>query len=366
MKPKHLFNVFLGIGLLLIMLPSCETNMHEHAQEQQPAPKNIILLIGDGMGYAQLQAAIMHAADSLNMQKMPYTGFQKTASRNDEITDSGAAGTALATGNKTNNGMIGVLPDKTPLINLTERMAETGKRTAVLASCAITHATPASFLAHNESRNNYEELAEDIALNAPVDLFMGGGLDNFNKRKDGKNHIKTLVDRGFTIDSLFDASDWECHPKQAVFLAGFHQKSVLEGRGNQLAEMVDHAVNCLANSENGFFMMVEGSQIDWAGHANDSAYLMAELYDFDKAIGVALSFANKNSETLVIVTSDHETGGFTLVRPEKRDGKAYFRFSTDDHTAVMVPVMAYGPGAENFVGLYENTEIPKRIEALLQ
>jgi alkaline phosphatase len=366
MKTKSFFNLFLSLSFLLSMLAACNTNTHDHAHEQRPEPKNIILLIGDGMGYAQLQAAIMHATDSLNMQKMPYTGFQKTASLNDEITDSGAAGTALASGSKTNNGMIGMLPDKAPLINLTERMAEAGKKTAVLASCAITHATPASFLAHNESRNNYEELAEDIALNAPVDLFMGGGLNNFNKRKDGKNHIQTLVDRGFAIDSLFDASEWECHPKQAIFLADFHQKTVLEGRGNQLAKMVKHAVNCLEDSENGFFMMAEGAQIDWAGHANDSAYLMAELYDFDQAVGIALNFARENGETLVIVTSDHETGGFTLVRPKIKDGKSYFHFASDEHTAVMVPVMAYGPGAENFVGLYENTEIPRRIVALLQ
>jgi len=365
MKTKTYFRLLLSLSILLTVVTSCDVHTHDHTPEKQ-VPKNIILLIGDGMGYAQLQAGIIHAADSMHMQKLPYTGFQNTSSLDDEITDSGAAGTALATGNKTNNGMIGMLPDKTPLLNLTERMAASGRNTAVLASCAITHATPASFLAHNESRNNYEEIAEDIAMNASIDLFMGGGLDNFNKRKDGKDHIQTLVDRGFAIDSLFDASEWECHPKQAVFLADFHQKTVLEGRGNQLVKMVEHAVNCMENSENGFFMMVEGAQIDWAGHANDSAYLMAELYDFDQAVGVALDFAKENGETLVIVTSDHETGGFTLVRPEKRDGKSYFRFSTGDHTAVMVPVMAYGPGAENFVGLYENTEIPKRIEALLQ
>lgn len=366
MKTKSLLSLFMSMNLLLLMLPACDMHTHDHAPVEKSAPKNIILLIGDGLGYAQLQAAIMHASDSLYMQKMPYTGFQKTSSLNDEITDSGAAGTALATGNKTNNGMIGMLPDKTPLINLTEHMAAAGKNTAVLASCAITHATPGSFLAHNESRNNYEELAEDMALNAPIDIFMGGGLNNFNKRKDGKNHIQTLVDRGFAIDSLFDASEWECHPKQAVFLADFHQKSVLDGRGNQLMKMVEHAVNCLENSENGFFMMVEGAQIDWAGHANDSAYLMAELFDFDQAVGVALDFARANGETLVIVTSDHETGGFTLVRPKKRDGKSYFHFASDEHTAVMVPVLAFGPGAENFIGLYENTEIPNKIKALLQ
>lgn len=355
----------LGIGLLSLFFVTTACQHPIQDQQEEQLPKNIILLIGDGMGYAQLQAAMLHSDAPLFMESMPVTGFQKTASLNDEITDSGAAGTALATGSKTNSGMIGMLPDSTRLTNMTEIMSAAGKKTGVVVSCAITHATPAAFLAHNMSRQNYEDIAGEIALHAPINIFMGGGLDNFNKRKDGVNHIHSLVERGFAIDSTYDATAWECHPKQAVFLADFHQSSVLDGRGDQLVRAVEHAIDCLHNDENGFFLMVEGAQIDWAGHANDSAFLLSEMYDFDKAMGVALEYAAHNGETLVIVTSDHETGGLTLVRPEVRDGKAYIRFSTDDHTAVMVPVFAYGPGADSFKGFYENTAVFDRIVSFI-
>lgn len=363
MKMLRSLHIPLLVLITALAITACQPQSID--QTTPKAPKNIILLIGDGMGYAQLQATMLHSETPLHMLGMPVTGFQNTSALNDEITDSGAAGTALATGFKTNNGFIGMLPDGTPLVNMTERMAAAGKRTAIVVSCDITHATPAAFLAHNESRRNMEAIAGDIALRAPVDIFMGGGLNNFNKRKDGINHIQTLVDRGFAIDSVFDATAWDCHPKHAVFLAAGHPSSVLEGRGNQLVYAVEHAINCLASFDEGFFLMVEGSQIDWAGHGNDSAYLISEMIDFDQAVGKALEFARANGETLVIATSDHETGGLTLVRPEVRDGKAYIHFSTDDHTAVMVPVFAFGPGAENFTGLYENTAIFKRIVAFL-
>ncbi len=363
MKKNHFSLLWMGLLSLFVLTTACQ---HQTIREVEQAPKNIIFLIGDGMGYAQLQAAMLHSDEPLFMEKMPVTGFQNTSSADDEITDSGAAGTALATGSKTNSGMIGMLPDSTRLTNMTELMAKAGKKTGVVVSCAITHATPAAFLAHTASRRNFDIIAEQIAQQAPVDLFMGGGLDHFNKREDGVNHILSLVERGFAIDSTFDATEWDCHPKQAVFLADYHQASVLDGRGDQLVRAVEHAIDCLHNDENGFFLMVEGAQIDWAGHANDSAYLLSEMYDFDAAVGVALKYAEENGETLVVVTSDHETGGLTLVRPEVRDGRAYIHFSTDDHTAVMVPVFAYGPGADSFKGLYENTAVFDRIVQFLE
>jgi alkaline phosphatase len=355
------YSLIFSLSLIVLTLSSCQHNHESIAQ----TPKNIILLIGDGMGYAQVQASILHSDEYLNMEKFPVTGTIKTSSLNNEITDSGAAGTAMATGHKTNNRMIGMLPDGTPVENLVEISANTGRKTGVVVSCAITHATPASFLVNNNSRYNYEEIALEIATKSPVDLIIGGGLRHFNNRKDSRNLLDSLAKRGFAVDTVFKAMQWDCHPKQAIFVADIHPGPVLGGRGNQLVASVDHAVNCLSTANSGFFLMVEGAQIDWAGHDGDSAYLLSEMFDFDQAVGVALNFAIENGETLVIVTSDHETGGLTLIGESQRSGKAYFHFSTGEHTAVMVPVFAFGPGAEKFTGLYENSDLMVRIKNLM-
>ncbi len=360
------FNSLLLISTLSLSVfaTSCQEPVHEQTHEVK-SPKNIILFIGDGMGFAQVQAAMLYSDDELNMEKFPVTGLQITSSNSHKITDSGASATAMATGTKTTNRMIGMTPDTIPVPNMIDLMAGKGKKTAVVVSSAITHATPAAFLAHNESRYNYEEIAEQIALNAPIDLFIGGGLKNFNKRKDHNNHIQSLLDRGFVVDTTFDATSWDCHPKQAVFLHEWHLDPAHKGRGNVMVHAVEHAINCLSQTESGFFMMFEGSLIDFAGHDNDSAFLLAEMIDFDQAIGKALNFAKENRETLVVVTSDHETGGLTLVESKPRDKHAYFHFSTDEHTFSLVPVFAFGPGAESFTGMYDNTEIFHKIKQLV-
>jgi alkaline phosphatase len=365
MKKIAFFIFPLGAVLLAIVIGSCQSHPKNHVAEP-PKPRNIILLIADGMGYAYIQAAMMYSDQPLYMEQFPVTGITKTASLDDEITDSGAAATALATGFKTNNRMIGMLPDGTPVKNLVEIAAEKGIKTGVVSNSAITHATPAAFLAHNNSRYNREEIAYEIATKAPVSLFMGGGLDHFIKRKDSLNLLDSLTSRGFVLDTVFNAHAWECHPRQAIFMAKRHMAPAHKGRGDQLVKAVEHAINCLNNAEDGFFLMMEGALIDFAGHDGDSAYLLSEMYDFDQAVGIALNFAKTNGETLVIVTSDHETGGLTLINPGKRDGRAYFHFSSDDHSADLVPVFAFGPGADTFNGMYENTEIMTKIKQLMR
>jgi len=347
------------IGLTLMLSLSFVYSQHiEKIDINAEHPKNIILLIGDGMGYAQIEAAQLKANETLNMLKASYSGSTSTHSYNNLITDSGAAGTAIATGKKTRNGMIGMTPDSIATPSMLEIFGHTGKSTGIVVSCAITHATPAAFVAKNVSRNNQEQIAEDF-LKAPIHVIIGGGLKYFNKRSDKKTLTDAFQEKGFQYFNKLPKSA-NSFEKLLVLTDSIHPKSVLEGRGDLLPEGTRLALESLNNNPNGFFLMVEGSQIDWAGHANDSTFLTAEMFDFDKAVGIAMQFADKNPGTLVIITADHETGGLTLPHGNER-GKVKFAFSTTDHTGVFIPALAYGLGADKFSGFYDNVDLFRKI-----
>jgi alkaline phosphatase len=320
-------------------------------------PKNIILLIGDGMSLPQIYAAMNSVVHELNMQKC--TGnmaIVNTSSANDEITDSAAGGTAIATGQKTNNGYIGVTPDKKPLKSILKIAEDHNLSTGLVATSDITHATPASFIANVVSRNQASDIALDF-LKTDVDVFIGGGLDQFANRADKLNLIDSLKAREYTIAYNIEEIKKCKDGKLAGLLYPGHAPKMLEGRGNMLPEATAAAIDILSDKNNGFFLMIEGSQIDWGGHANDIDYVVSEVLDFDKAVGIALEFAEKDGETLVIITSDHETGGLTLVENELQKDKMKPSFSTTDHTALPVVLFAYGKGATKYTGILENTDI---------
>jgi alkaline phosphatase len=244
-------------------------------------------------------------------------------------------------------------------------------KTGVIATSSITHATPASFFAHALNRSYSEEIAADL-VTSEIDFFAGGGLQFFNNRKDGRNLLQALQDNQFTIDttSLKEFSTISSSKKVGYLLANDAMPKVMEERGNFLSNATEKAIQFLSKDNSGFFMMAEGSQIDWGGHDNNAPYLLSELLDFDDAIGKALDYAEKDGNTLVIVTSDHETGGFALAAKKKKteDGNEYsdysevdMTFSTNGHTATLIPVFAYGPGSEEFAGVYENTAIFEKI-----
>jgi alkaline phosphatase len=303
-------------------------------------------------------------------------GLIKTSSSRQKITDSAAGATAFASGVKTYNGAIGVADDSTSVENLVEIISSRNIKSGLIATSSITHATPASFYAHAVSRS----LTEDIALEmvkSEVDFFAGGGKRYFDQRKDGRNLLGELKEKNFHIDTtaLSNFSDISSSEKVAYLLAENEMPPVSEGRGDFLTEATKLGTQFLGKDSADFFMMVEGSQIDWGGHDNDGAYLVSELIDFDDAIGAALDYAEQDGNTLVIVTADHETGGFTLSSKtvEKEDGSSYsdynqleMTFSTDGHSATLIPVFAYGPGAEEFAGIYENTEIFDKILRITQ
>ncbi len=319
-------------------------------------PDNIILLIGDGMGVAQVFAGITANKGELNIVNMKNIGFSKTQSVDKYITDSAAGGTALACGVKTNNGAIGVDVNNNSVKSILEIAEQEGKATGLVATSAITHATPASFIAHQPSRNMYEEIAADF-INSGIDLFIGGGSDFFTDRKDKRNLLDELKKDGYSLYSHLDSVPANITTKLGVLTAPKHIAAMPE-RGNMLPEATEKAIQVLdASSKKGFFLMVEGSQIDWGGHANDITFITREMLDFDMAIGIALEYAATHKNTLVIVTADHETGGLSNSGGDISTGTVEGGFNTGGHSGIMVPVFAFGPGADLFNGIYENTEI---------
>ncbi|MDY6800382.1 MAG: alkaline phosphatase [Bacteroidota bacterium] len=351
------------IIILSVLFTSCN-NSNGKDKVSDKKVKNVILLIGDGMSVTHLYAAMTVSESPLYLERFKYTGLQKTYSASDYITDSGAAGTALATGEKTKNGHISCDSQGNPFKSILKYAEDVNLATGLVSTSSILHATPAAFIANNTDRNNYQEIALDF-LKTDIDIFIGGGKKDFEDREDGLNLIDSLINKKYQVATTIDEIDISNYQKFAVFTAEKHNPEYRNGRGDMLPNATEKAIDVLSKNENGFFMMVEGSQIDWGGHDNDIDYIITELLDFDRAVGKALEFAEKDGETLVIVTSDHETGGLTLVGGNMNNKTIEVNFSTDYHTADMVPVFAYGPGAEEFIGIYENTAIfHKMMQAL--
>jgi alkaline phosphatase len=356
---RALFSLLFSISLLACSAQQIVVKSEPNTLKK---PKNIILLIGDGTGLSQISASQFFNENPSNFDRFPVIGLIKTSAANSLITDSAAGATAFASGIKTYNGAIGVSVDSTSVPTIVEIVSEKGLSTGLVATSSITHATPACFFAHTKSRGLEEDIASFLVTSA-IDFFAGGGLKFFKHRIDGKDLVEELKNNGFSIDttSLKKTSA----NKNGFLLAEGGMPKMLEGRGDFLPNATQIAIEQLSQNEQGFFLMIEGSQIDWGGHANDADYLISELIDFDNAIGIALDFAKLNGETLVIVTADHETGGFTLANDGSDYNKIKATFSTNGHSATMVPVFAKGPGATLFGGIYENTRIYHKMMELL-
>lgn len=325
-------------------------------------PRNIIFMIGDGMGLGQIYAAMTANGGHLNIEQCTYTGFSKTYSSDSYITESAAAGTALACGVKTKNGMVGMSPDTVAVPSILVLAAEKGKSTGLVAVCSVTHATPAAFVAHQDSRSKEEAIALDY-LTAPIDVFIGGGLKYFQKREDKRDLVKELKGKCYTVAVNMDEVKKVQSGKLAGLVVDDHPGDV-EERKNMLAEASLAAINLLDQNKNGFFLMIEGSQIDWVAHNNNSSGTISETLDFDKTIGVVLDFAKKDGNTLVVITGDHETGGLTIMNGNFQEQGVELQFNSTNHTGVMVPVYSFGPGAEKFSGIQENIDIPNKMKKM--
>ena len=340
---------------LFLVLAGCSVQNISQTQPPKPKVRNIILFIGDGMGVAQVYAGMTISPDPLALESFPFAGFIKTYSSDNYITDSAAGGTAIACGVKTRNGMIGMGPDSAVVSSIIEIAHKNGLATGVLSTSTVTHATPASFVAHNSGRGNYEDIAKDF-LNGTVDVMIGGGEDHFRLREDSTDLTLKLKEQGYDVVFNLDDLKNSGSLKIAGFLAKEHMAKSDEGRSGMLAEMTRKAIETLSKDKEGFFMMIEGSMIDWGAHEKNLNYTAAEVIDLDNAVAVAREFADKNGETLIVVTADHETGGLTLVGGNLQEHRATGNFIlSGSHTAVMVPIFSYGPSAEIFSGIHENT-----------
>ena len=326
-------------------------------------PKNIILMIGDGMGLAHVYSAMTANGGHLSLENFKCIGFSKTYSSDNYITDSAAGGTALSSGIKTYNGAIGVDAGKHPVPSIRELAEKKGLKTGLVSTSAITHATPASFIAHASSRSSYEDIAADF-LKTNIDVFIGGGIKNFEERKDGRNLSKELKDKGYQVLYHIEDISKVKSGKLAGLTAPEHNQPMPE-RGEILVPATRTAINLLSQSKKGFFLMVEGSEIDFLAHENKTPGVVLETLDFDRAIGVALKFAASDGETLIIVTADHETGGMTLNGGDYKTGQVIGKYTSGGHTGIAVPIFAFGPGAEQFTGFMENTDIAKKMMKLL-
>lgn len=339
--------------LTVVFFHSCS------APDEKPV-KNIILLIGDGMSFAHLQAGLLTSETPLNIGQIKDIGFIFTSSANNFNTDSGAAGTAIATGVKTNNGFIGMDPDGQPLESILRIAHHNGLSTGIVVTCALTHATPAAFIARQPSRNMAEAIALDY-LGIDIDVFIGGGRDHFENREDGRNLLNELEAKGYSMAYSMDEVKQAGSGKLAGIVAAGHPPRYSENRGDMLPEATATAINILSQNHDGFFLIVEGAQIDWGGHANDPDFIVEEMIDFDRAVGRALDFARRDGKTLVIVTSDHDTGGMAIHGFDPETRKVSAGWTTGGHTGLMQPLFAWGPMSDDFRGIFENTGVFDRM-----
>ena len=342
--------------------------------------KNVILMIGDGMSLMHIQAAWTCNRGHLWLENAQYTGLSKTPATNRLITDSGSGGTSLATGYKTCYHAVGVDEDGNKLKSLVDYAKEAGKSAGVAVTCRLWDATPCDFLSHNIDRDNEQELIAEMA-NSPVDYVFGGGAKFFTNRKDGRNIFKELEKKGYKVitsktDLKTILKDNESYKKCVsstadnsnckVYCVPFEVDTPLpDERGDLLARASIAGMNLLNQNKNGFFMMIEGSQLDDYGHFNQLDMLMKETLDFDQTFGRVIKWAAQDGETLVVVTADHETGGMTVLDGDYKEGRVEVNFSTKNHSGTMVPVYAFGPGSENFSGFMDNTDICWKIKALM-
>ena len=329
--------------------------------------KNVILMIGDGMSLMHIQAAWTCNRGHLWLENAQFTGLSKTPATNRLITDSGSGGTSLATGYKTRYHAVGVDEDGNKLKSLVDYAKEAGKSAGVAVTCRLWDATPCDFLSHNIDRDNEQELIAEMA-NSPVDYVFGGGAKFFTNRKDGRNIFKELEKKGYKV--FTSRKDLETISKEKgnskVYCVPFEVDTPLpDERGDLLARASIAGMNLLNQNKNGFFMMVEGSQLDDYGHFNQLDMLMKETLDFDQTFGSIIKWAAEDGETLVVVTADHETGGMTVLGGDYKEGRVEVNFSTKNHSGTMVPVYAFGPGSENFSGFMDNTDICWKIKDLM-
>ena len=335
-------------------------------EEQLEIPTNVILIVGDGMGVPQVYASVVQAlGNNSAFLRFPYSGFSRTYSRNHYRTDSAAGGTALTTGHKVDNYHVNWGPDSTRYNTIFDDAVQAGMSTGFVVTSSVLDATPAASYGHVPHRKMFDTLSLQMSQ-CQHSVMVGGGGKYFRpeNRKDGLAPLDTLARRGYTVVHSLDSMTRFSGDKLVALLYD-NDPPTAPSRGNVLTQGAKKAIAMLGRNPNGFALLIEGSQIDWACHNNDSTYMHAELADFEEMLHAVLDYAQRDGHTLVVVTADHETGGVTLPSGDIEKGKNDVRYLWGSHTGCMVPVFAIGPGAHYFSGIQENTDIPMKIRWLM-
>ena len=319
----------------------------------QQNPPNIILMIGDGMGLSQISTGMYANGNKTILEEFEYVGLSKTHSLDYLVTDSAASGTAMASGVKTLNRTVGIDENNNKQKSILEICKEKDFNVGLVVTSEIVHATPACFYANVPSRYDYEDIALQLSEHS-VDLFVGGGEDYFNKRKDKRNLLEEMS--GYKFVNSLEEFKKTTSKKIGFFTYPGEPPPKNLGREPSLESLTEISLNKLSKDKS-FFIMVEGSQIDWGGHDNSLNYVLSEFKEFDLAIAKALEFAKADGNTLVIVTADHETGGMALSGGNVKRSRVRADFTSGSHTGTMVPVFSYGPYSNLFRGIYDNTAI---------
>ena len=363
--------------LLLLLLAAVATQPTEAKNPKQPKINNIIYMIGDGMGLthvSMLELEEKYAPTAFD--RAQNIALTRTYSANNRVTDSAASGTALATGYKTNNGWLGLAPDGTVVESIIAKAEKQNFATGLVATYAIQHATPASFYAHVKSRGDYENITKQF-MESNIDVAFGGGIKHFEDvfKKMGKNHIEEFEAKGYKVCKDWDAVAAQSQGQVIGLLSDDNMPAVEKRQPNFLADATAKALEILTNNvknekREGFVLMVEGSQIDGRSHSRDVSGILAEMRDFNKAVNIAMDYADQHPGTLVVICADHETGGLSIpssktdfTLPESGIG---YNFGTSSHTAALIPVYLYGTGAELINGIMENIDLSWKLQRLIK
>lgn len=389
-------NVSIAIALLAVLaVTSC------NSAKDDPQVKNVIYLIGDGMGFGAVTSLLLAEDSVTGFEQAPVIGLNETCSANNYVTDSPAGGTALAAGVRTKNGYCGLDPEGNRLTTILHKAQAMGKKTGIVVNTTLTEATPAAFYAGVTSRRMTYEIAEQFTVSG-VDVAIGSGLDHFISRPDSLDLTATLIDNGYDVYlnwsavlntpsdkfigilPMADVHRQESGRKEAGAAAGHEVclaarlASASEDAGaSDLSEPTVYLQKASAkaletlsrDNDNGYFLMIESALIDGYGHNNDSEGMIAEMKEFDALLRQLVAYVDQHPETLLVVTADHETGGTWLNYTGYEVGGSSpvaMSYSTRGHSGVVVPIFAYGEGAEAFAGVMKNTDIPKKIEQLMK
>ncbi|MBQ3249947.1 MAG: alkaline phosphatase [Bacteroidales bacterium] len=385
-----------AIALLAVLaVTSCSS------AKDEPQVKNVIYLIGDGMGFGAVTSLLLAEDSVTGFEQAPVIGLNETCSANNYVTDSPAGGTALAAGVRTRNGYCGLDPEGNRLTTILHKAQAMGKKTGIVVNTTLTEATPAAFYAGVTSRGMTYEIAEQFTVSG-VDVAIGSGLDHFISRPDSLDLTATLIDKGYDVYlnwsavlntpsdkfigilPMADVHRQESGRKEAGAAAGHEVclaarlASASEDAGaSDLSEPTVYLQKASAkaletlsrDNDNGYFLMIESALIDGYGHNNDSEGMIAEMKEFDALLRQLVAYVDQHPETLLVVTADHETGGTWLNYTGYEVGGSSpvtMSYSTRGHSGVVVPIFAYGEGAEAFAGVMKNTDIPKKIEQLMK